>query len=105
MWRHLTVSFILFQKLLVTPCAVAPYPCVLRPTAPLLFTRVANAAVQAFGDLFVNRDCAERRGGACGRLRRVRRSGQEERGQPGDHRTVRVQPAVDGDQRAGVRRG
>ena len=60
MWRHLTVSFILFQKLLVTPCAVAPYPCVLRPTAPLQFTRVANAAVQAFGYLFVNHSSGNR---------------------------------------------
>ena len=53
-------SFILFQKILVMPCAVAPFPSMLLPSTPLLFTRVANASIQAFSTLFVNHTPGDR---------------------------------------------
>ena len=42
-----------FQKALVTPNAVPPYPSLMKPSAPLLHTRLINAAIQAFSQLFV----------------------------------------------------
>ena len=48
-----THSYMVFQKALVTPNAVSPYPSLMKPSAPLLHTRLINAAIQAFSQLFV----------------------------------------------------
>ena len=46
-------SYLLFQKALTTPSTNPPYPSLMLPNAPLLHTRLINAAIQAFAQLFV----------------------------------------------------
>ena len=43
----------MFHKALLTPNPVPPYPSLMKPSAPLLHTRLINAAIQAFSQLFV----------------------------------------------------
>lgn len=53
--RHATStrSYLLFQRALTTPSSNPPYPALLKPAALLLHTRLINAAIQAFSQLFV----------------------------------------------------
>ena len=46
-------SYALFQRALTTPSYNPPYPSLLKPSAPLLHTRLINASIQAFSQLFV----------------------------------------------------
>ena len=46
-------SYALFQRALTTPSSNPPYPSLLKPSAPLLHTRLINASIQAFSQLFV----------------------------------------------------
>ncbi len=48
-----TRSYLLFQRALTTPSSNPPYPALLKPAALLLHTRLINAAIQAFSQLFV----------------------------------------------------
>ena len=48
-----TRSYLLFQRALTTPSSTPPYPALLKPAALLLHTRLINAAIQAFSQLFV----------------------------------------------------
>lgn len=48
-----TRSYLLFQRALTTPSSNPPYPALLKPAALLLHTRMINAAIQAFSQLFV----------------------------------------------------
>lgn len=50
---HFHRSYILFQRALITPSSNPPYPALLKPAALLLHTRLINAAIQAFSQLFV----------------------------------------------------
>ena len=43
----------MFHKALLTPNSTPPYPSLMKPFAPLLHTRLINAAIQAFSQLLV----------------------------------------------------